>query len=801
MTRKIPPARQKNVTGAAKGVYRRGEALNTGPVGAADGYAGRTGRRSGAGGSGTRASGKGGGIRLILLLAVLLLGGGGGLSALLGGFLGGETTDGAPGTAPGWLTGLPGSGQSITQGAELSTLFTGGSVSTGWDAADNTARLDATVADGARPKRTVIHGDGSDTVTLMVYLCGTDLESRSAMATADLQEMLDAELSDRVNLLVYTGGCRSWRNDLLSADTNQIWQVRDDGLVCLEKDLGGAPMTDPDTLAFFIRWCVEHFPANRNALILWDHGGGSISGYGYDEKYASAGAMDLAELGRALTDGGVTFDFVGFDACLMATAENALMLTQHADYLIASEETEPGIGWNYTRWLTALSQDPALPTLELGRILVDDFTDTCAEKCPGQPTTLSVIDLAELEHTVPAALTAFSAATCELIRSEQYAVVSNARSDTREFASSTRIDQVDLVHLASNLDTAEGDALAAALLGAVKYNRTSADMTNAYGISIYFPFQKVSGVDAAVDTYEQMGMDAEYVRCIQEFAGLEASGQAISGSSSPLPSLLGMLEASSGGDTGAAAIAELLSEVLSGGGITGLLPADSGFLSGRSLTVEDTAAYLAANRFDGSALVWQDGLIDLPEEQWALVQSLHTNLFYDDGEGFLDLGLDTAYSFREDGALLAPAECTWLAIDGQPVAYYHESTTVEDGGYTITGRVPVMHNGVRGELVLCFTDEEPTGSVLGVRTVYTGETDTLAKGLTPLAEGDTLDLLCDYYGYDGGYRNSYMLGEPLVVRGEPVISDVVLDADAARLTCRFTDIYNQEYWSEPAPIG
>ena len=53
--------------------------------------------------------------------------------------------------------------------------------------------------------------------------------------------------------------------------------------------------------------------------------------------------MGLANINKALKDGGVKFDFIGFDACLMATAETALMLDQHADYLIASEETEPGI--------------------------------------------------------------------------------------------------------------------------------------------------------------------------------------------------------------------------------------------------------------------------------------------------------------------------------------------------------------------------------------------------------------------------------------------------------------------------
>ena len=67
-----------------------------------------------------------------------------------------------------------------------------------------------------------------------------------------------------------------------------------------------------------------------------------MSGYGYDEKYSRSGSMNLAEIDKALKDGGVTFDFVGFDACLMATAETALMVGDYADYMIASEEGRAG---------------------------------------------------------------------------------------------------------------------------------------------------------------------------------------------------------------------------------------------------------------------------------------------------------------------------------------------------------------------------------------------------------------------------------------------------------------------------
>ena len=44
--------------------------------------------------------------------------------------------------------------------------------------------------------------------------------------------------------------------------------------------------------------------------------------------------MTLAGIDEALKNAGVTFDFIGFDACLMATLETGLMLDDYADYLV-----------------------------------------------------------------------------------------------------------------------------------------------------------------------------------------------------------------------------------------------------------------------------------------------------------------------------------------------------------------------------------------------------------------------------------------------------------------------------------
>lgn len=221
--------------------------------------------------------------------------------------------------------------------------------------------------------------------------------------------------------------------------------------------------------------------------------------------------------------------------------------------------------------------------------------------------------------------------------------------------------------------------------------------------------------------------------------------------------------------------------------------------------MENAEEYLEAHRFPAGALVWQTGadgtpVLRLNEEQWGLVQSLDLNLFYDDGEGYIDLGLDNVLDFDDNGGLLGKNDGTWLAVNGQPVAYYHTSTTDNGAGYTITGRVPVLYNGVRSELILVFDSDTPHGFVAGVQSVYLdGETDTAAKLQSELSPGDTLEFLCDYYSYAGDYQDSYRLGEPLTVTEEGLtISDVPLEG-VTHAAYRFADLYGQHYWTPVIP--
>ncbi len=809
MDQKRPQGRQRNVTGTGKSVSRRGSGLNTGPVGQSSAPAGGSQQRSG---SGTRAGGTR--LPLIVIILVLLLGGGGGIfgSDLLGGgdsvssdpVISQPVSTPAPTPASSSYSGLNDALSGYLGGSSVSPYanLIGGSSASGWTETANVESLNDSVASGARAKYTQLKGGGKDTVTIMVYMCGTDLESRSGMASSDLQEMTQARLSDNVTVLIYTGGCTQWRNTTVSSSVNQIYSLTSDGLRRVVSDAGSVSMTKPDTLSSFIKWCHENYPADREELIFWDHGGGSVSGYGYDQKFPQSGSMSLAGINTALKDAGVKFDFIGFDACLMSTMETALMLDSYADYMIASEETEPGIGWYYTDWLTALSRNSSMTTLQLGRNIVDDFVSTCASKCRGQSATLSVIDLAELSATAPGPMKAFSQSLTAMIQSGEYQKVSSARNSSQEFARSSSIDQIDLAHFAGNVGSSEGRALAEAIRGAVKYNRTSSNIANAYGLSIYFPYRKANKVDAAVSTYKAIGMDDSYSQCIREFASLEVSGQAASGADySPLYSLLG----NGYSDTGSSDLINgLLSNFLGGdfSSIPGLSGSNTDFFSGRSLSQEETVDYLTANHFDASALVWTQNangetVISLPEDQWALIEGLELNLFLDDGEGYIDMGLDNVFDFDEFGNLLAPAENAWLAVNDQPVAYYHEFTLGLGENAIISGRIPAFLNGQRVDLLVQFDSEHPTGAVMGARPVYAdGETDTVAKALIELEDGDVIDFICDYYRYDGSYENSYLLGDQMIYDGELRISDVLLE-DAVRMSYRFTDLYQQNYWTAP----
>lgn len=235
-------------------------------------------------------------------------------------------------------------------------------------------------------------GDGVAAWTFLVYLAGdNDLEGD---AVNDLLEMASVGSDEDVNIVVLVDRSAEYS----AAPAANLGDFTSTKLLLVEEgeftevvDYGEANTGDPQNLAFFLDTAIGMFPADRYALSLWDHGGGWTS-FGYDD---SAGtSFDLREIVGGVRAGleaaGVDrLDLLGFDACLMAAYEVQTALAPYADYFVASEELEPGHGWDYAA-LQLLRDAPATGPAELGEAIADGFltqaiaqgTDAAAQRHP-----------------------------------------------------------------------------------------------------------------------------------------------------------------------------------------------------------------------------------------------------------------------------------------------------------------------------------------------------------------------------------------------------------------------------------
>ncbi len=370
---------------------------------------------------------------------------------------------------------------------------------------------------------TVATGDG--TKTIMMYVVGSDLESEHDCASSDLSEVLGSDFDDeKINYIVYTGGTKDWENTDISDDHNSIFKVEDGDLTLLEHE-DKKNMGDADTLSNFINYAYENYPADMYGLILWNHGGGSFNGYGYDE--VTNDCLSLMELDNALADtpftGDNKLDFIGFDACLMATIEVADALSPYADYLFASQEPEPGWGWDYS-FLGKITPDDT--AVDIGTYVVDGFIETTSNNFLSFPLsytdiTLSVLDLSKVEE-VEAALEDMYAIAKDDLTEATYHQYAKLRASTKEIApmysgeySYDFVDMMDMANTMSSIYPNEANALKTAISNMVVYQ--DANVKKEYGVSIYYPYNAKEYSQYYVPMFKTFDFAPNYTAYIENF--------------------------------------------------------------------------------------------------------------------------------------------------------------------------------------------------------------------------------------------------------------------------------------------
>lgn len=136
-------------------------------------------------------------------------------------------------------------------------------------------------------------------------------------------------------------------------------------------DLGNRDMTDPAQLREFISWSKENYPAERYALVLWNHGGG-YTGLIQDITSAGGDLMSIGELSAAL--GGVgAIDVLDFDMCNMAGYETLVTVAGLVRYAVFSEEVVPGAGNPYQEVIDGIQANAAADGQTIAEVFVERF--------------------------------------------------------------------------------------------------------------------------------------------------------------------------------------------------------------------------------------------------------------------------------------------------------------------------------------------------------------------------------------------------------------------------------------------
>lgn len=369
------------------------------------------------------------------------------------------------------------------------------------------------------------------TKTVMIYLVGSNLESEGGAASSDIVEMMNSGVDTNANnVLIYTGGAQQWYLQGIPADQNCIYRLEDDGFALVES-YNAMNMGDSETLAGFLRFGVQNYTADEYGLVLWNHGAGPLLGYGIDENFGDL--LEMSELEDALASGGFgngnKLEFLGFDACLMGSIETAWAVKDYANYLIASQEVEPGWGWDYSFLKQLDTYDSGK---DIGTAIVDAYINTSNEMAVYRPqlesdVTLSCLDLSKLDAVEQCLDALFSKVDGNLITG-YFPKASRCRSNTKafgKFASGYEYDLIDIGHIVSLLAedyAAESGALEAALDEFVCYSKSNVE--NASGVSIYHPYDNVEYMAVWITEFQALGFADAYARYITDFAAMLLTG-------------------------------------------------------------------------------------------------------------------------------------------------------------------------------------------------------------------------------------------------------------------------------------
>lgn len=319
--------------------------------------------------------------------------------------------------------------------------------------------------------------------------------------------------------------------------------------------LGNTNTGDPKNLIDFATWAITNYPAQRYALVLWNHGQGWDDTDIYaDERHRSLRRAGSGRIRHALfhkpvrkllenaprdpavsraillDDNAKDFldnlemkqvvqavhkklgrklDLLGMDACLMSMPEVGYQMRDHVAFTVGSEETEPLDGWPYEEILGKLAKTPAMTPDALGKVVVKEYLKSY--KGGSDAVTQSLCDLGQAAGVVTAVKALATSLKAALSNPAARAAIRDARDKVQTYEVLDNVDLADLCTLIKSgavpgkVKTACDRVLAALKKYVASSGYVGGKMRNSKGASIYFPTVSISPLYAGLDFVKKTG--------------------------------------------------------------------------------------------------------------------------------------------------------------------------------------------------------------------------------------------------------------------------------------------------------
>ena len=325
------------------------------------------------------------------------------------------------------------------------------------------------------------------TKTVMIYMCGADLESEGGIASLNLKDLQNSKIDyDNINIVLCAGGAKKWHTKEISETETSIFEINEKGLNKVKKQ-SKLDMGSKSTVTSFLDYVYDNYKSNEYYFMFWNHGA-ALAGLEQDE--LSGNMISLSDLNKCLNNSKFNknnkkFDLLIFNNCLMGSIETANIASNYADYLVTSEDVMYGDEMIKTfKFLDGITVKNS--ATDIGKSYIDCYINSIVKAGADLNVTMSLIDLSKIKDVTDNLDEYFKNIKLD---GELFKKISKLRSNqVYEYQKASNVyDMVDLQELTTKLSSVNSDNkdLLNSINKAVIYNKSNDRHSN--GLSIYFP--------------------------------------------------------------------------------------------------------------------------------------------------------------------------------------------------------------------------------------------------------------------------------------------------------------------------